>query len=94
MRPEFSFMLKDIYSKLRDNMNVVLNENHSQYYCINKPMYFWSRNLQEKKSRTYKNPNEAKMVISLAVYRFVNDIQAIQLSLLAAYLVQNSSSSR
>ena len=88
MRPEFSLMLKDIYPELRDNMKIVLNENHSQHYCINKPMYFWSHNLQEKKTRSYKNPDEAKMVVSLAVYLLVNGIKAKQITLLAAYLGQ------
>ena len=40
MRPEFSSMPKDIYPKLRDNMEIVLNENHNQHYSINTRMYF------------------------------------------------------
>ena len=88
MRPEFSLMLKDIYPDLRDNKAIVLDENHWQHYCINKPMYFWSHNLQEKKTRSYKNPDEAKMVVSLAVYLLVNGVKTTQISLLAAYLGQ------
>ena len=88
MRPEFSLMMKDIYPALEDNETIVLDENHKQHYCINKPMYFWSHNLQEKKTRSYKNPDEAKMVVSLAVYLLVNGVKTNQISLLAAYLGQ------
>ena len=81
MRPEFSLMMKDIYPALEDNETIVLDENHKQHYCINKPMYFWSHNLQEKKTRSYKNPDEAKMVVSLAVYLLVNGVKTNQISL-------------
>ena len=88
MRPEFSIMLRDIYPNLRDGEPVVLNEHHKQHYCIAKSMFFWTHNFFEKKSRSYINKEEAKLVVSLTIYLLINKVSVDRISILAPYLGQ------
>ena len=88
MRPEFSIMLQDIYPNLKDSESIVLNEDHKQHYCINKSMFFWTHDFLEKKSRSYTNEQEAKMVVSLTLYLLQNRVSVDRISVLAPYLGQ------
>ena len=88
MRPEFSIMLRDIYPNLRDSESIVLNEDHEQHNCITKSMFFWTHNFFEKKSRSYINKEEAKLVVSLTIYLLSNKIPVDRISILAPYLGQ------
>ena len=88
MRPEFSIMLRDIYPNLKDGESIVLNEDHEQHNCITKSMFFWTHNFFEKKSRSYINKEEAKMVVSLAIYLLSNQVSVDKISILAPYLGQ------
>ena len=88
MRPEFSIMLQDIYPNLKDSESIVLNEDHKQHYCINKSMFFWTHDFLEKKSRSYTNEQEAKMVVSLTLYLLQNRVPVDRISVLAPYLGQ------
>ena len=88
MRPEFSIMLRDIYPNLRDGESIVLNEDHEQHNCITKSMFFWTHNFFEKKSRSYINKEEAKLVVSLTIYLLGNKVSVDKISILAPYLGQ------
>ena len=88
MRPEFSIMLRDIYPNLKDSETIVLNQDHKQHYCINKSMFFWTHDFLEKKSRSYTNEQETKLVVSLTVYLLRNRVPVDRISVLAPYLGQ------
>ena len=88
MRPEFSIMLRDIYPNLKDSESIVLNQDHKQHYCINKSMFFWTHDFLERKSRSYTNKQEAKLVVSLTVYLLRNRVPVDKISVLAPYLGQ------
>ena len=88
MRPEFSIMLRDIYPNLKDSEFIVLNEDHEQHYCINKSMFFWVHDFFEEKTRSYTNKEEAKLVVSLAIYLLRNKVSVHRISVLAPYLGQ------
>ena len=88
MRPEFSLMLRDIYPYLKDSETIVLNEDHKQHYCISKSMFFWTHDFLEKKTRSYTNEQESKLVVSLTVYLLLNRVPVDRISVLAPYLGQ------
>ena len=86
MRPEFSALLKDIYPKLHDNLELVLKNEPLK--CIAKSMFFWSHEDPEKKDRTFTNVKEAERIMALVLYLLWCGCRPSDITVLAAYLGQ------
>jgi hypothetical protein len=86
MRPEFSALLKDIYPKLQDNLELVLKNEPLK--CIAKSMFFWAHGDPEKRDRTYTNAKEAERIMALVVYLLWSGCRPSEITVLAAYLGQ------
>ncbi len=102
MRPEFSELLKDIYPKLKDNMERV--GKNTKPLCTSTSMYFWTHSHEESgehsknhdKSREEQNVHskcneeEAKMVIGLALFFIRHGYKPHQVTIIAAYQGQTT----
>jgi hypothetical protein len=86
MRPEFSALLKDIYPKLQDNLELVLKNEPLK--CIAKSMFFWAHGDPEKRDRTYTNAKEAERIMALVLYLLWSGCHPSEITVLAAYLGQ------
>ena len=86
MRPEFSALLKDIYPKLQDNLELVLKNEPLK--CIAKSMFFWAHGDPEKRDRTYTNAKEAERIMALVLYLLWSGCRPSEITVLAAYLGQ------
>ena len=86
MRPEFSFLLLDIYPNLEDNLPLV--SKNEPLKCIGKSMFFWCHDDPERHERTYTNEKEGERVIALVLYLLWNGCRPSEITVLSAYLGQ------
>lgn len=89
MRPEMSELLRDIYPKLQDNLNVVSKNAPPSF--MKKSVFFWSHDHTENLSpmiRSKENVNEAKMACLLAKFMCLNKVKQTEITILVAYLSQ------
>ena len=90
MRPEMSALLRDIYPKLQDNLNVV--ENHQPAKFMEKSMFFWTHDNKEDLNpnvRSKLNEKEAEMAVVLAQFMVkFGGVSKEKITILVAYLSQ------
>ena len=92
MRPEMSALLRDIYPKLQDNLEIVEDENHKPPAFFEKSIYFWTHEHKEDLSptiRSKQNQKEAEMAVLLARFMIsLNKVKPEDITILVAYLSQ------
>ena len=89
MRPEMSFLLRDIYPSLKDNLSVV--EKHKPPSFMDKSLFFWSHDHAENLNPTIRskmNEEEAEMAVVLARFMILNGVKPEEITILVGYLSQ------
>ena len=83
MRPEFSKLLLDIYPDYKDFPN--LDKKNQPLNCLQNSIFWWDHDYAEVKERTVKNPSEAGMAVSLALYLMANGVPDGEITIICKF---------
>ena len=88
MRPDIAELLRDIYPNLENSLARVGDIRLPK--ILDKSSYFWSHNNDECSERSKTNPAEVERVIAFAVLLVIYGHKATEITILCAYLGQES----
>ena len=87
-REEFASLLSDIYPDLETNHERVKNNEAPK--CLEKSLFFWQHNSEEKKERSVTNTEEAERAVNLALFLVQQGYEPSKITILAMYRGQRN----